>query len=386
VSNRKRGHGEGSIYQRADGRWCATISLAGTKSRRRKSFYGATRQKVANKLTKALNDRQQGLTLAGNRQTVEQFMTSWLEDSVRTAVRPRTFESYELLSRVHIVPALGRVTLQQLEPQHVQALMAAKLKSGLSPQTVRHIRTVLRRALNFAMKWGIVARNVAALVDPPRLDRHEVKPMTPEQARTFLAAAQNQRFGALYVLALSLGMRQGEVLGLRWSDLDLEGENPTLAVNQALQRIGGEFRFVRPKTDRSRRTIALPKSVVKALLAQRAQQAADRLAIGPAWQDRGLVFTTADGAPIERKFLHNDFKRVLTDATLPDCRFHDLRHSAASMLLAQGIPLREIMELLGHSSITLTADTYSHLMAPAMRAVADTMDLVLVGPVGVKSA
>jgi site-specific recombinase XerC len=122
-------------------------------------------------------------------------MNSWLEDSVRPSVRPRTFESYELLSRVHIVPALGRTTLQQLNPQHIQALMAAKLKSGLAPQTVRHIRTVLRRALNFAKKWGTVARNVAALVDPPQLDRHEVKPMTTEQARSFLEAAQDQRFG-----------------------------------------------------------------------------------------------------------------------------------------------------------------------------------------------
>jgi integrase len=275
---------------------------------------------------------------------------------------------------------LGRITLQQLEPQHVQALMASKLKSGLAPQTVRHIRTVLRRALNFAMKWGVVARNVAALVDPPQLERHEVKPMTAEQARSFLEAAQNQRFGSLYVLALSLGMRQGEVLGIRWADVRLEGENPTLAVNQALQRIRGEFRFVRPKTDRSRRTIALPRSVVEALLAQRARQAADRLAIGPAWQDHGLVFTMPNGAPIERKFLHNDFKRILNSAGLPDTKFHNLRHSVASLLIAQGIPLREIMELLGHSSITLTADTYSHLMAPAMRAVADTMDLVLSGP------
>jgi integrase len=181
-------------------------------------------------------------------------------------------------------------------------------------------------------------------------------------------------------------MRQGEVLGLRWADVSLDGENPVLVVSQALQRIGGEFRFVRPKTDRSRRTIALPKSVVKALLAHRARQAADRLAIGPAWQDHDLVFTMADGSPIERKFLHNDFKRILRIAGLPDTKFHNIRHSAASLLLAQGIPLREIMELLGHSSMPLTADTYSHLMAPAMRAVADTMDLVLTGPAKVKSA
>ncbi len=228
---RKRGQGEGSIYQRADGRWCATISVAGPQSRRRKSFYGVTRQQVADKLTEALNDRRQGLTLAGNHQTVGQFMNFWLENQVRTAKRPRTYESYELLTRLHVIPELGRIPLQQLDPLHVQALLAAKLKSGLAPQTVRHIRTVLTRALNFAMKWKLIARNSAALVEPPRLERHEIRPLTAEQARSFLAAAQNTRLGALYVVALSLGMRQGEILGVRWMDLhDLDGENSVLMV------------------------------------------------------------------------------------------------------------------------------------------------------------
>ncbi len=385
AKSKKRGQGEGSIYQRTDGRWCATISLPDPKSRRRKSFYGSTRQKVADKLTKALSDRQQGLTLAGNRQSVEQFMTYWLENLVRTAVRPRTYESYELLSRVHVVPELGRVLLQQLDPQHVQALLATKLKSGLAPQTVRHIRTVLRRALNFAMKWNLVARNSAALVDPPRLERYEVKPLTPEQARAFLAAAQNQRLGALYVVALSLGVRQGEVLGLRWIDLDLDGENPALMVNQALQRSGGEFQFVKPKTQRSRRTIALSKSVVKTLTSHRKRQAAERLVAGPGWKDLGLVFTMPDGSPIERKCLHNDFKRVLDEAGLPDSRFHDLRHSAASLLLAQGTHPRMVMELLGHSQMALTMDTYSHVMPAMMRETAESMDAILAGPAEAKS-
>jgi integrase len=376
----KRNAGEGSIFRRTDGRWCAVLNLGWERGKRkRKSFYGKTRREVADSLIKALRERQQGLPVTNDRQTIEQFITYWLEHHVRPSVRPRTYESYELISRVHLVPRLGRMQLQQLTPQHVQTLLGEKLKNGRAPQTVRHMRTVLRRALNFAMKWGFVARNVAALVDPPRVERHEVKSLTPEQARAFLDAAQGERLGSLYVLSLSLGMRQGEVLGLRWVDMDFESENPVLVVHQALQRIQREFRFVEPKTDRSRRTIALPKSVMRALQAHRKRQAAERLAIGPAWEDFGLVFAAPNGSPIERKSLHKDFKRILAKAGLPDCRFHDLRHSAASLLIAQGVPLRTIMELLGHSSIAITADIYSHLAPAIMRDTADKMDMILAG-------
>jgi integrase len=384
---KKRGSNEGSIFKRKDGRWCAVINLGWENGKRqRKQFYGATRQEVAKALNKAIREKQQGLLVASDRQTVEQYLAYWLQHQVQSSVRPRTYESYELLSRVHIVPELGRLSLQELSPQHVQAFLAKKLKSGRAPQTVRHMRTVLRRALNFAIKWGLVSRNSAALVDPPRVERHQVRSLTSEQARSFLNAAHEERLGSLYVVSLSLGMRQGEVLGLRWIDVDIESENPTLMVNQALQRIKSEFQFVEPKTERSRRTIALPKSVVKTLLAHRRRQAAERLAYGPAWQDHGLIFTSLGGSPIERRALHRDFKRILAKAELPESRFHDLRHSAASLLLAQGVPMRSIMELLGHSSITLTADTYSHLMAPALRETADKMDEILTIPDQAKQA
>jgi integrase len=374
----KRGNSEGSIFQRGDGRWCAVIDLGWENGKRkRKSLYAATRKEVAGQLNKALREKAQGLPVVVGRQTVAQFLTYWLEHHVRSSVRPRTYESYELLSRVHIVPELGRIPLQQLAPQRIQAFLAAKLKNGKAPQTVRHMRTVLRRALNFAMKWGVVARNSAALVDPPRVERHKAKSLSPEEARQFLVAAEEERLSGLYVLSLSLGMRQGEVLGLRWADLELESENPSLVVNQALQRLGGEFRFVEPKTERSRRTIALPKSVVRALLAHRKRQAIERLAVGPRWKDFGLVFTLPDGSPIERKSLHKDFKRILAKAGLPDSRFHDLRHSAASLLIAQGVPLRTVMELLGHSSISITADIYSHIAPAMMREAADKMDSIL---------
>lgn len=380
--SKKRGSGEGSIYQRSDTRWCATISLprVGGQRRTRKSFYGLTRKEVADQLTKALRERDQGLPVTNDRQTLEQFLTYWLEHHVRPSVRPRTFESYSLLSRVHLIPDLGRIPLQQLTPQHVQAFLASKLKSGRAPQTVRHMRTVLRRALNAAMKWNLIGRNSAALVDPPRLERRRTTTLSAEQARRVLEAADGERLAALYTLALSLGMREGEVLGLRWSDIrELEGGSPTLTISQTLQRIGREFQFAEPKTDRSRRTLALPKSVVKALLAHRRRQAAERLALGPAWNDLDLVFTTPDGLPIERKSLHRNFKHLLAKAGMPDCRFHDLRHSAASLLIAEGVPLRTIMELLGHSSISVTADIYSHIAPAMMRDAADKMDSILGG-------
>jgi integrase len=177
-------------------------------------------------LTKALRDKDQGLPVSADRQTVQQFVNYWL-DHATGSLRPRTLEGYRLLARKHVTPSLGHYSLQQLTPQHVQALLNQKSKSGLAPQTVGHIRTVLRRALNFAMKWGLVGRNVATLVGPPRVERPEVQPLTPEQAQRFLQAVQNERMGPLYAITLLLGVRQGEALGLRWTDIaDLEGKNP----------------------------------------------------------------------------------------------------------------------------------------------------------------
>lgn len=377
---KKRGSGEGSIYRRRDGRWCATatVSMPGQR-RRRRSFYGATRQEVATQLTGALRNRDQGLRDNPERRTVAQLINSWLQE-VKGARRRSTYESYESLCRVQIIPEIGQVRLAQLEPDHITGLMTAKIESGLAPQTVRHIRTVMRRALNRAIKWKWVSWNVAAVVEPPTMQRKEVVPLTPEECRDFLAAARNRPLEALYVIALASGMRQGEVLGLRWSDLRLEeGERPSLRVSQALQRGGGEFRFDQPKTERSKRTLSLAPSVVKALVAHRARQAAQRLALGPAWlADLDLVFTAADGSPIERKSLHRDFKQVLQAAGLPaSFKFHGLRHSTASLLIAQGASTRVIMGQLGHNQIGTTMDIYGHLMPEALREAADKIEAIL---------
>jgi integrase len=376
MKSRKRNAGEGSIFERSDGRWCAVLNLGwdGGK-RRRKYIYGTTAADVQEQLLKARADHSKGLPVAVERQTVAQFLQDWLEQTLKPNAKPRSYESFSTIVRKHIGPAIGRVRLDKLSPQHVQGMLDQMRKLGLSPQTIVNIRTVLRSALAQALKWGLVARNVATLVDPPRIPRPKVHALGPDEARRLLEAARGERFEAIYVLALTLGMRRGEVLGLSWADVDLDSR--TLRVSQAMQRFDGRLQVTEVKTERSRRVIAMPEIVLKALKARRAQQAQERLLAGLRWRDTGLVFTSPTGGPLEPITLHRGFKRLLTKAEVSSTRFHDLRHSTASLLLAQGVHLRVIMELLGHSSISLTANTYSHVMPAAMRDVADKMESIV---------
>lgn len=373
----KRGNNEGSIFRRKDGRWCAQLKLEQENGRRkRRYFYGASQLDVSDQLLKARSDRSKGLPINLERQTVEEFLKRWLETTLKPNAKPRSFESFETIVNLHIVPTIGRVRLDRVAPQHVAGMLDKLRKADFSPQTIVNVRTVLRAALNQALKWGLVARNAAALVDPPRIPRPKIHTLSSEDARRFLEMAKGGRFEAVYVIALNLGMRRGEILGLRWCDVD--SEQRLLRLNQALQRLKGGLQITELKTERSRRVIAMPDSVVRALRGRRARQAQERLASGLRWQDTELVFTMANGAPIEPITLHRDFKRLLSTAKLPTAmRFHDLRHSAASLLLAEGVHLRVIMELLGHSSISLTANTYSHVMPAAMREVADKMQTLL---------
>ena len=261
----------------------------------------------------------------------------------------------------------------------MQALLARKSASGLSAQSVRHVRTILRIALNQAIKWELVTRNAAALTIAPRLERKRFRCLSPDEARQLLDAAQGNRLEGVFSAALALGLRMGEILGLRWQgDVDLDGG--TLRVNQAIYRIKGKGLVAsEPKTERSRRTLFLPDTVLRALRAHRLRQLQERLAAGSRWQNSGLVFTSSIGTALEPRNLFRSFKAQLRKADLPDVRFHDLRRSAASLLLAQGVPMRAVMEVLGHSSISTTADIYSHVMPAMMRDVADKMDAILGG-------
>jgi integrase len=375
----RRGSGEGNIYQRADGRWEARIQLGYAHGRRRrKSFYGYTRAEVQEKLTQALRDQHQGLSVGtDDRQTVGQFLTRWLADSVQPSVRPKTYTTYESYVRCHLIPELGRIPLVRLSPSDVQGLMNRKLQSGLSPRTVHHIRAVLRRALNQANRWALVPRNVATLVDAPRVPRYEVRIMTPDEARQFLRAVQGDRLEALFTMALMIGLRQGELLGLQWDDIDLSTNR--LVIRRALQRVNGRLQLVEPKTQSSRRMLVLPPMVVEALHGHRVRQLEERLWAGSRWQEHSLVFTTSVGTPLDGTNVTHRLHAILVDEGLLRLRFHDLRHACASLLLAQGVHPRVVMEQLGHSQISLTLNTYSHVLPSLQAEAAQRMEELLAG-------
>jgi integrase len=372
----KRGQSEGSIYRRKDGRWAAAVSLGYVAGKlKRKTVYGATRAEVQAKLTRLLGDKQKGLPVVGERQTVGQFLADWLENWAKPSVRPKTFVSYSDTVRLHIVPAIGRIPLSKLTPQQVQAMLNECLRSGLSPRTVGYVRSVLGIALARALKLGLVARNIVELVDRPRIVRHEVRPLDVEQARALLTAAQRHRLGGLFSVALALGLRKGEALGLRWQDVDFDAG--TLVISGALQRLSGKLVRVETKNNSSRRMLRLPDSTVNALREHRVRQMEERLIAGQKWQDSGFVFTTRVGSPLDPRNVLRQFASVLRAAGMAHMRFHDLRHSCATLLLAQGVPARVVQDILGHSAIRVTMDTYSHVM-PSMRDdAARAMDAIL---------
>ena len=310
---------------------------------------------------------------------MKQFLDRWLSDCVRLSVRPATYNSYEQQIRVHIAPALGHFQLAKLAPQNVQRYMNEKMEadSGLSEKTVRYHRTILAVALGQALKWGLVNRNVATLVDPPRAKKYEIQQIDPDQARTFLEAIKTDRLEALFSVALSLGLRRGEALGLRWQDIDFQAR--TLRVTQSLSRLNKQLVLSEPKTKNSRRTLDLPESLAAKLREHRIHQLEEKMRMGEKWTDTGLVFTTSRGTPIEPRNVNRQLANLLTKAKLPQFRVHDLRHFCASLLLAQGVPLKAVSDILGHTQISITADLYTHVLPAMKREAVDLMDSLLAG-------
>jgi integrase len=303
------------------------------------------------------------------------YLEGWLTEVVRRSVRPKTYVSYAGIVRNHLVPSLGHIALVELRPPDVQAFLNAKSASGLAPRTVAYLRNVLRQALGHAERTELVWRNVAKLALPPRVPRREVQPLSPEQARILLGALHGERWEALYLLALGAGLRQGEILGLSWSDLDLVAG--TVSVRRCLQRVEGRFTFVEPKSATSRRIVALPAIVRDGLVAHRERHALEGPGRPVPEGFRDLVFTTSVGTPIDGISVTRRFQRILKRSGLPQQRFHDLRHACASLLLSQGVSARVVMETLGHSQISLTLNTYSHVIPALGRLAADRMDEVL---------
>lgn len=366
----KRGNNEGNIRKRLDGRWEARVSF---DDGNRKSFYGKTRQEVAHRMAQARHELDSGLPLLDERQTLQQYLEAWIE-TVKPQIRASSWRRYSDYVRVHLIPGLGRIPLAKLTAQHVQVFYARKLGEGLSTSTVHHMHGMFHRALKDALLMGLMQRNVTEMVRAPRRSTHEMVALSEEQAQRFIESVGDDRFAALYVLALTTGMREGELLGLRWQDVDLE--RAMVHVRMNVQETTGRFVLAETKTTYSRRNIALTRIAVEALRQHRIRQHAERLALGAAWESSlDLAFpNTQGGIMIPDNLVKRSFKPLIARVGLPDMRFHDLRHTAATLLLSRGVNPKVVSEMLGHADISITLRVYAHVTPHMQQAAVDVMD------------
>ena len=373
---RRRGHGEGSIYRRTDGRWCSVVDLGYINGKRvRKTVYGKTQREARRKAQDAIRDMEQGVDLSIRTVSVSAFLDRWLDDTAKNRVRPSTLEIYRNHKKRYIDPAFGHVKLRELSAQHVNKMMSDMVKTGKSPSTANRTRATLRNALTSAVKWGYVPQNVAALADPRTAERIRIKPLELDEILAFLEFTRNHDHGPLFHVAIATGLRQGELFALRWQeDVDLDNGlihvHHTLSEDYASKEVKTAStpsealrrRLTSPKTEESRRSVKLADSAVEAL--RRQAQINERYEMGAThrWNELGLVFPTSTGTPLDNTAITKRFQKLLEEAGLPRQRFHDLRHCTASLLLAEGMDLFVVKEVLGHSQISLTANTYGHLM------------------------
>lgn len=364
---RRRAKGEGALVKRKDGRFQA--SYVGSDSRRH-YLYAPTRKAAAATLAAALRDKELGVFVAGPSQTVSAYLETWLHHTA-SRLGPRTLERYTGQVRIHVAPSIGDVSLRKLTPQHLAELYAGL---QLAPASIAHLHRVLHAAFDQALKWNLIARNPAAAVRPPRVPRREMAVLTPAEVRALLAAVAGDGLEALYVLAVTAGLRQGELLGLRWRDVDLEGG--WLEVSATLSRGTRQV----PKTHTSTRRVKLGETGIRALRAHRLRMAERLLPFRARTEGDVLVFVTELGEPYNGAHItERVFKPLLRRAGLREIRFHDLRHACASLLLSQGVRVDLVSQMLGHSTPAVTLAIYAHLMPGDQEDAVARLDRVLGG-------
>jgi integrase len=372
----RRGNGEGSITRRKDGLYMARYWVETPKGPKRRTLYGKTREGARDKMARALADRVDGLVFDDENATVGEYLDSWLKGSVRGSVRQSTLDRYEIAVRVHIKPALGRLKLRKLTPAHLAGFYQDRLAAGFAPASVNKLHVTLHKALDQAVRWRMVPRNVAEAVNAPRPAPPEMRTLSGAETRGLLEAARGDRLEALYVLAVHTGMRQGELLALKWRDIDLE--NTKIGVRRTITMSEGRISLGEVKTKKSRRTIRLNQAAVRALRGHLARQIGHVESLGDLYRDHGLVFASEVGTPMNPTNLRRrSFAALLKRANLPRIRFHDLRHTCATLLLGRNVHPKYVQELLGHANIAITLDTYSHVLPGmgehAAKAMEDTL-------------
>ena len=357
---KRRSRGEGSLYfLKSKGLWVSNITLPDGK---RKVKYGKLQKDVRTHHQAAINELRLGILPKNDVITVSEYMTSYMETVGRNTLRPRTQEMYASFLKVHIIPSLGKVRLTELSPQHLTTFYRKKLDQGLSKRTVQLLHATLRRALNQAVKWGMVNKNVCSLVDAPRPTKRAPNFYTKDQLNLFLETVKDHRWFPIYVLLIYGGFREGEVLGIHVEDCDMV--NRAINVRHAVLTLKGGLVVTEPKTESSKRVVTLPKFAYQVLKNHLEQIN----------KNQGLIFTTGSGKPVSPRNLIRHFKLALKSADLPDIRVHDLRHSHASLLLSAGVNPKIVQERLGHASIVLTLNTYSHVIPSLQESAAEKVD------------
>jgi len=368
--SKKRGQGEGSIYKRKDGLWVGQVTIQGKKVYK----YSRLKREVREWLKEIRDQVQNGLTYESAQITLDNYLDVWL-NAHKLSVRPKTIAQYRQIVHMHIIPFIGNIKLKDLRPDQIQKLYDEKMKSGTGARTVRLIHAVLHRALKQALLWGLIGRNPSDAVITPKYIYHEMQVLNEEQVHIFLSIASSSRYYMLYWLALATGLRQGELLGLKWSDLNYQ--NRSLQIQRQLQRLKTGLVFSEPKSKASRRVVLLGGATIDKLKQHNEDLQKEKALVGDRWQESDLIFPSTVGTPTGHSNLSKGFKKILRDANLPNIRFHDLRHTAATLMLKQGVHPKVVQERLGHSDITLTLNTYSHVLPTMQKEVADKMDNLL---------
>lgn len=374
----QRANGEGSIYQRAsDKRWLGAVTTGvDTNGRpKRKIVSAKSRAETVKKMRQLQHQLDDGLPAPDTSLTVAQLVERWLEEVNRHQVATSTAKNYRAMFEHHIKPALGKKKAANLTTSDVDRFLSQKTDEGLSVSTVRRIRNVLSQALDQGIRWDLVLRNVAKLSRSPKGVRPEGRSLSPDQARQLLNALRGHRNEALYALMLSTGLRRGEALGLQWQDFD--EKSGILLVRRALTREDGQLITKDTKTLKSRRAVNLPMALRQKIKSHRAAQNAERLKLGKAWTNSDHIFTSSVGTPIDPRNMYREFRELCQDAGIGEWHPHELRHSAASLMLAQGVKIQVVSEVLGHSSIRMTADVYGHILDPDRQTAADAMGSLL---------
>lgn len=371
--SKRRGHGEGSIYRRKDGRWVGEVLLGWEDGKRQRKFvYGRTRREAAEKLRDVQRLVAAGLPVSSDRLTVADWLSTWQEHHVSKDLSPNTIEQYRSIVEKHLVPALGRIRLKSLTPAEVEAMLRRKADSGLSGSTCMRIRSVLQMALHRAQVEGHLHRNVAELARRPKVTHEERRSVTAEEAKRLLAAVRGTPMEAPLTVMLLHGLRPGEAMGLTWDDIDFDER--VLWVRRSLKREPAGLRLGDVKTAKSQRPLAMPTPVLRALRRRKVQQAEELLRAGVGSPPDNLVFTTSAGTPIDPSNLRRALTRATKAAELGHWKPYELRHSCTSLLSAAGVPLEQIADILGHKGVRMTAEVYRHRVDPVIDSGVEAME------------